>query len=65
MYVNKVIKVGDSLAVVMPAQLRRSLQINKGDFVVVVLGYTNTIIINKIDLDTAKLILEKEIKHDN
>lgn len=64
-WVQKIIKVGDSLAVVVPADLRRTLEINKGDFVVLVLGSNDTLYISKITPDTAKSLLEKDIHYEN
>ena len=65
MYVQKVIKVGDSLAIIIPSQLRRNLEINRGDFAVVVLASEDRLVIQKIDDATAKEILSKDIQYGN
>lgn len=65
MYIQKVIKVGDSLAIIIPSQLRRSLEINRGDFAVVVLASEDRLVIQKIDEATAKEILSNDIHYGN
>lgn len=65
MYVNKVLKIGDSLAVSIPADLRRTLEINRGDYVAITLGAEDVILIKKITPQEARDIVAKDIQYGN
>ena len=65
MYVNKVLKIGDSLAVSIPADLRRTLEINSGDYVAITLGAEDVILIKKITPQEARDIVAKDIQYGN
>ena len=62
MWVKKILRHGNSLAVVVPIELRRSLQINRGDFVIIALGNDNTFHIKKIPREKAAELLDKDIQ---
>ena len=60
---KKIIRHGNCLAVVVPKPVCRDLFINRGDFVVVVLASEDRIVIQKITNDTAKSLLEKDVRN--
>ena len=62
MYVKKVIRHGNSLAVVIPVDLCRKLLINRGDFVAVVEGSNNTIYLAPISNEEAKVLETKDVR---
>lgn len=62
MWVQKVFKAGNSLGVVIPKQMCDALQINRGDFVVVFLYVEDKIIIQRLNPDEAKSLLEKDVQ---
>ena len=62
MYVKKVIKHGNSLAVVIPADLCRDLLINRGDFVALAWDKDNGIVLRPITNETARSLKEKDVK---
>ncbi len=62
MWVKKIIKVGDSLAVTIPYPLCEALKIVRGDFVFVFLLQDDKIILQKIDEKDASRPLEDGIQ---
>ena len=53
---SKIIKVGNSLAIVIPAQICRDLEIRRGDFLEITVGSRYEIILQKI-----KVVREGEL----
>lgn len=62
MWIKKIIRHGNSLAVVVPVDLCRKLLINRGDFVAIVLEDGNGIVLRPISNETAKILDEKDVK---
>lgn len=61
MWIQKIIKHGTSLAVVIPAQLCRDAELKRKDFVLLFLDNDNLLKIKRVDRAEALVLLDKEI----
>lgn len=62
---QRVIKVGPSLAVVVPVDVRRALGINRGDTVTIGIFEENTIVIRRLSDEEIKSLRPQQILYDD
>lgn len=59
LYLTKIVKVGNSLAVVVPKNVLHGLDWKRGDRVVFTFGYDDTLIVKKVDDETIRRLKEQ------